>query len=547
MALSDYPDWVLKFKKPGQEIRLKNGRYYVYECKCIYDKDNHKPKKVTGKYLGTITEADGFTEAKHRMINVVTTQESSQPVSNIALENFESKMVATRPADLRFGTFPNLEYGFYHFFEQHILNEYIPKLKKYFGDSWQTIMAMSYCKAMYKSPLKRMESDFRKSYMSVYLKNAKLSPKYLTGFIRDLGRNRSLIIEFCKELYDGGSSLVFDGTDTVSSSRLMRINRYSKTKKGTYDYVFNIMKVFSVGQKIPIYYQIFSGNIKDVSSFSDCVDTMTLDKNQTAIIIDPDTETALDKGFASEANFKKMDSRGLSYIVALKRSDSHLSYECMRGKDYSGLDGVFEYEGRLIGYKHLGVWDAEHRNRNVYIFYDKVLEREEDDDYRKRHVKELATKEGRDIYSTKSLRFGTLAMLSTCNKTAEEIYLDYKSRNMVEDMISVFKSDLGLEETYMQDEIAMEGWMFPMFLALLWHFVMRNIIADNKLTKKVSPRDIFRTFEGVRKLNISNQWKLTWVIKNDQKILKSLGLMPEYDTIEYDKKENDSSKNDADN
>jgi len=224
----------------------------------------------------------------------------------------------------------------------------------------------------------------------------------------------------------------------------------------------------------------------------------------------------------------------LNYIVALKRNDSHLSYECMKGKDYTGLDTVFEYEGRLIGHKYMGTWDAEHTNRKIHMFYDKELDNEEDEDYRKRHKKELTTKEGRETYSEKSLRFGTLAMVTTGDKTPENTYLDFKSRNMVEDAISVFKSELGLEETYMQDDVALEGWMFPMFLALLWHFVMRNVIADHKLTKKYSPRDVFRTFDGVRKLDISGQWKLTRIIKNDQKILKKLGLLPESDTLKFD-------------
>lgn len=533
MALKDFPDWVLKYKKPGQEIRLKAGRFYVYECKGVYDQEKHKSKKVTGKYLGTITEADGFTPAKHRMVKIDDSEGCQQNISSASTAS-EVKMVATCPIDLQFGTYSNLEFGFYHFFELYILNDYVPKLKMFFRDSWQTIMAMSYCKAMYKSPLKRMEADFRKSYMSVYLKDAKMSPKYLTGFIRDLGRNRALIIEFCKSLYDGKSAFISDGTDSHSLSRLMRINKYCKTKNGTYDYIFNIMKVFSVGQKIPIYYQVLPGNIKDVSSFSDCLDTMALDKKQTVIIIDPETETAMDKGFASEANFNKLDSRKLCYIVALKRNDSHLSYDCLRQKDYTGMDGVFEYEGRLIGYKYMGTWDTTHENRKVYLFYDKVLDREEDEDYQKRHKKDLITKEGREVYSEKSLRFGTLAIVSTCEKTPEKIYIGYKERNMVEDAISVFKSDLGLEETYMQDEIALEGWMFPMFLALLWHFVMRNVIADHKQTKKYSPRDVFRTFEGVRKLNISGQWKLTHIIKNDQKLLGKLGLLPEMDVLNID-------------
>ena len=47
------PDWVLKHKQKGTEIRLLNGNYYLYKYHSI--RINGIPKKITDAYLGKIT------------------------------------------------------------------------------------------------------------------------------------------------------------------------------------------------------------------------------------------------------------------------------------------------------------------------------------------------------------------------------------------------------------------------------------------------------------------------------------------------------------
>ena len=54
MALKDYPEYVLKHKAKGREIRFLNGKYYLYQVHSV--RIDGKPKKFTDKYLGRITE-----------------------------------------------------------------------------------------------------------------------------------------------------------------------------------------------------------------------------------------------------------------------------------------------------------------------------------------------------------------------------------------------------------------------------------------------------------------------------------------------------------
>lgn len=50
------PDWIKEYKKPiGTEIKFINGHWYLYERSSIWDSSKGKPKKKSGKLIGTIT------------------------------------------------------------------------------------------------------------------------------------------------------------------------------------------------------------------------------------------------------------------------------------------------------------------------------------------------------------------------------------------------------------------------------------------------------------------------------------------------------------
>lgn len=55
-----YPEWVTKHKKKGTSIRCTNGRYYLSEYSTIWSKEKKRAKKVTGKYLGVISQEHGL-------------------------------------------------------------------------------------------------------------------------------------------------------------------------------------------------------------------------------------------------------------------------------------------------------------------------------------------------------------------------------------------------------------------------------------------------------------------------------------------------------
>ena len=63
-----HPQWALKYKRKGTELRFINGHYYLYEITSKWDPEKKRSKKITLGLLGKITKEDGFIESEKRKI-----------------------------------------------------------------------------------------------------------------------------------------------------------------------------------------------------------------------------------------------------------------------------------------------------------------------------------------------------------------------------------------------------------------------------------------------------------------------------------------------
>jgi hypothetical protein len=126
--VSPPPQWATKHRKPGTELRFIRGKYYLYAVGSVYDPVTKKGKKITGKILGSITEANGFVESAMRVLN----------------------RKADNPVD--FSTIAVKEQGFSSFINLHFQQQ-INKLKTYFSDDWQQIIAINLSSIIKTKPI----------------------------------------------------------------------------------------------------------------------------------------------------------------------------------------------------------------------------------------------------------------------------------------------------------------------------------------------------------------------------------------------------------
>mgnify|MGYP001619117850 CR=1 FL=1 len=83
---------------------------------------------------------------------------------------------------------------------------------------------------------------------------------------------------------------------------------------------------------------------------------------------------------------------------------------------------------------------------------------------------------------------------------------------------------LHADKTYMQNEIAIEAWMFINFVAIQWYYVTFNLLKKYNLTKMYSPQDLMMKLTEIKKININDQWYLSETTKATHELLKKIKI-----------------------
>lgn len=480
---SPHPDWALAHKRKGTELRLIRGRYYLYEVTSKWDPQEKKTRKITVKFLGTITEAEGFVE---------------------------SEKARLRKQQLRVERVQVKEYGITAAIDA-VFGDTVDALKKYFPDSWQRLICLAYGRLVYRSPLKNMAFHHSNSYLSELYLGLDLSGKSLSYFLRDLGEDRGRIVDFCRSFKVIDDSILFDGTDIFSYSEQMELPKFSRSKQGTYGNTINLMCVFSTKLQMPVYYRLLPGNIKDVSAFKLCLEESGV---KDAVVV-------MDKGFASSSNIKAIENSGLKFIIPLKRDSTLIDYTKLESGDKGHLDGFFKYEERFIWHYTIPV-DAK---KSITVFLDDELRTREQHDYLNRVTNDVADYSV-DKFHAKQYQLGSLAIMENTGKAPRDVYADYKTRGNVESMIDSLKNIVEADRTCMQNQLALEGWMFINLIALKWYYAILNLLKKHELNQKYSPMDFLMFLSEIKKVKINNQWHDAEIIKATKELLRKLKIKP---------------------
>lgn len=86
-----YPDWVEKYRGKGKTIRKVRNGYGLYQCTSVYDPNLKYPRSVQ-KYLGMITEKDGFIPKKSTVSDAPTSF-LEYGLSHFIMVNFKRDLV----------------------------------------------------------------------------------------------------------------------------------------------------------------------------------------------------------------------------------------------------------------------------------------------------------------------------------------------------------------------------------------------------------------------------------------------------------------------
>jgi len=475
-----FPPWVEKHRKPGVELRNINGRYYLYEVSSYYDAKTKRTKKKTGKYLGSITESDGFR---------ATTFVKTDKAAKVDVKNFSIR-----------------EYGFYTFIMQ-CCSDIVSGLQQFFPDSWLQILIAAYCRLMKKSPIKNMEWYYQKSFFSVEHPTA-ISSKIISELLRDLGTDRTPIASYMTHKTPLNKLVLMDATSMVSYSQNLSQVSLGFSKNDVYEPIFNLLYIYSPDMFMPVYYRIFNGNIKDVKMMGLAIKECPYDN----------TVIVADKGFYYEQNLITLEDESLQYIIPLRRNSTLIKTELY--EQMPKTNSYFTVEGKIVWYAHYPVQN----NRYVHLFLNEELMAKEKKDFLAR-VETHPLQYTMGKFHEQRNSFGTLAVITNIvTDKPEEVYKSYKSRQAIEILFDEMKNILGNDYTYMRDDHALEGWMFINHIALQINHRIYSMLKKNHLLKNYSIRDLIEFLAGIKKARINDVWYLEPIIAKHQNILEKLSI-----------------------
>jgi hypothetical protein len=490
-SLSNHPAWALAHKRPGTELRLIRGNYYLYEYKTVYDKAKKGARKISGPIIGSITEKDGFIASAKR--DLEKSVKSGNTFTGIQCKEFGvSRLIMDQ------------------------FKVYNDVLQLVFPDEWKDILAIAYCRFVYRCPLKNIPFRLASGYLSDLLNLKPFSEKHSSGILNRIGSEREKILRYMKTFITPGEYLLMDATDIFSASEQIKLAQKGYNSSLQYDTQFNLMYIYSADSRMPVYYRLLAGNIREVKSFKNCLREAGLEK---AVII-------ADKGFYSQTNLEMLLQEELLFILPLRRNNMLISYQDIKENTFKSGDSFFTHEQRPIWYKTYEMNNSDisiNKPMKVFVYLDEQLRIKEEADYLRRiktHPENYSIQE----YHLRKDRFGTIALLSVLDENEEGTYQTYKSRMSIEVMFDSMKNVLDADHTYMQNEQTLQGWMFVNHITLQWYQHLYIELKEKKLLKQISVNDYIQLLTDVKKIKINNDWYLNEFTTQTQKLVDKLNI-----------------------
>lgn len=469
------PEWVVRQKPKGTQIVVKNGGYYLYKISSVWDSLKKRPKKITEKYLGKITEG-GIIKSKHERV--------LSSINQVTIKEFGASALVN-----------------------HLEKDLKTKLLKYFPNDWEEIFSFAAFRLFESSPIKNLQHHFTHSIFSDIFSKANLLPKNISQKLEKLGSDREQMALFMKDIAIGSNNFIVDLTHIFSSSENINSLSFGHNSNEEYCKQVNMLLLFSKDKNEPVYFRMLDGAIRDISSIKNTIEESGI---ENAIFIG-------DKGFFSETNQDALLDKNIQFILPLKRNSTLINYNVMKDPNKKSFDGYFFFNKRHIWYKEQITED-----KRIILFFDEKLKVDETNSFLSRVDKEH---EELSEFHEKEFTFGTISVRVNNKKlSAKEVYEFLKARTNIENVFDTFKNTLEADKTYMQNDEKLQGWMFINFIALKMYYTLYGILLKHKLLDKYSPRDILLHFSKVKKVKIGEKYLISEIPKTTRILAEKMKL-----------------------
>jgi len=476
------PDEIRQYRQTGTEIKKVGGKFYMQRITCKWDPKTKKRKKVVLEYLGQVTEK-GLIPKKHKMVVNGT----------VCSKEFGSTWVL-----------------------RQLSGSILESLRKHFNSDADWIYVLAMLRCIKACAMSYMEHAYEISYLSEVMPGLHLSSQNISNLMSRLGSARKNMVEFMKEFIpEDNWYAIFDGTSIVCNSQYINDAQRGYNSHGCHDPQLNLMYAIALQENrlCPVFYKQYPGSIRDVSAFLNMLKEMGL---KGALIIS-------DKGFVKLSHLNTLESRGLEYVMPLKRTSSEYSRFPLQQPGYSGFTSRFEYNKRIIWYYEQPVMPGD--KHRYFLYLDESLKHMEDTSHIPERIGKETPEEIKKV-TTSSLMHGTI-VLKTNKMDFDGItaYQSFKTREDVEQLFDTYKVEEDFGTTCMHSPETLEACLFLNHVSILMAYrVYAKLKEHNALSKYAVVKTLQNLLWDIRVCNASGKWEIEPVTKSARQALEAIGL-----------------------
>lgn len=422
----------------------KNGKIYAYEVTSIWDPEKKQPRSVS-KYIGSV-DLNG---------NIIPKGKKQQKKQRITIESTE-RLIQD------FGD------GFF-ILESIKKSEIFAHMSHIFARSPELLFLMTYriCKpgAMYNCQL-----WLDGSVLSSINKSAnKLASQDISRLLRYLGDEsiqRKFFSSYLKNSTGNGKNVIIDATSLPNNIN-SEFSAWGYSDSGI-DLQFRLHCVVDQETKKPLFYRNVPGNISDVSTLQATIEELRALGVKHAFAL-------VDSGYCSEENILLLRKAQIDFLTRLPAGRSlYKALISNHAKNLESLEQAYQYGKRALFIKQVQV-DLYGSDGFAYIVLDCQKKSKDLQNFINSRNKgnELSEKE-KIIELHQFNRAGIFILISSKSISLHDLMDAYYTRQTVEQVFGIAKSDLDLLPIRCHSDATISGYLFLQFLLLIVFIEIRS-------------------------------------------------------------------------
>jgi transposase len=344
--------------------------------------------------------------------------------------------------------------------------------------------------------------------------------------------------------------VAFDITSISSYSKLIEMVEMGYNRDGEDLPQINMGMLFGETSLLPIYYNIYPGSIRDVSTLSNMLDLVSFLNIKGVKFV-------MDKGFYSSSNVDSMLSKRYNYkfsiavpftssfaknavdsvreLISLPSNALLINNQVVQGVTYSDKWKNKKMHVHVIFNKDKYILEEKAFLKKILMLEQEILSGNRVESHENQYSSYFKIRKSRSGLKIdkinenilKALKYkGFCVIISNDIKNTAKIIETYRNKDVVEKSFDNLKNELDLSRLRIHSDSAMDGRIFVAFISLILQSHIHKIMKEKDLYTKYTKEKLLYEMKKIKKIEFSDEGQniITEISKNQREIFEAFGI-----------------------